>query len=52
MCGNRPGMQSLPGYVAGQHVTSWQGSNVPAGLYFLKIEAVGQVKTQKMVMIK
>jgi|GEM_PF-2187237 len=37
---------------AGYHSVTWNGINHPAGLYILRLEAGGVIKTAKMVLVK
>ena len=36
----------------GYHSIQWDGSHQPSGVYFVKIESGGFVKTKKMVLLK
>jgi hypothetical protein len=37
---------------AGQHGVEWAPTNLPSGVYYCRLEAVGYVNTQKLVMLK
>jgi len=37
---------------SGDHSLSLNGSNLPPGLYFLRLEAAGRISTQKLVLMK
>jgi len=37
---------------AGTHVTTFDGSNYPAGIYYYTIQAGAYTGTQKMILIK
>jgi flagellar hook assembly protein FlgD len=41
------------GYMdAGYHTFVWNGSNVPSGIYFVKVIAGSNVSTQKLMLLK
>jgi hypothetical protein len=37
---------------ANQYQFTWQGENVPSGMYLLRAEYAGQVSTQKLMLLK
>ncbi len=37
---------------AGQHIYKWNGSKYPAGLYFVQLQSVSGLTTQKMILTK
>jgi|GEM_PF-968856 len=39
-------------YPAGRHTATFAGENLPSGVYFLRLQAGGEVRTQKCVLLK
>jgi len=52
LLGRRVDALHFPAQPAGWHYASWRASDLPSGVYFVRLEATGQARTQKVQLVK